>query len=106
MVHFMSTEASKLGIVTNVDQPNFDGLTAHAFCHKADFGEWYDIVRNEHPLTCTFSYAGPEYDPNQPTRDLFTIQVHTGTQEPPGEGPEEIQSKLFPESVLKVLRDA
>jgi hypothetical protein len=105
-VYFFSGGSASLGVVYNVDQPNFNGLTAYAYCHKADFGEWYDMVRNERPLKCVYAYAGPDYDPNQPTRELYWIQMFTGTQEPPGEGPEEVQSRLFPESVMQVLRGA
>ena len=104
-IYFFPNGSSTLGVVTNVDQPNFNGLSAYAYCHKADFAEWYDMLRNERPLRCLFGYAGPEYDPNQPSRTLHWIQLMTGTQEPPGEGAEEVQSMLFPASILEA-RDA
>ena len=103
-VFFFATGSSTLGVVYNVDQPNFDGLTAYAYCWKVDFGEWYDMLRNETPLRCTFAYAGPDYDPNQPRRELWWIQLYTGQQEPPGEGPEEVQAMQFPAEVLRMLR--
>ena len=103
-IYFFPNGSSTLGVVTNVDQANFNGLSAYAYCHKADFAEWYDMLRNERPLRCAFAYSGPEYDPNQPSRELYWIQLFTGTQEPPGEGAEEVQAMLFPASVLESAR--
>jgi hypothetical protein len=103
-IFFFESGSGTLGVVTNVDQPNFDGLTAYAYFRKPDFAEWYDILRNERPLKCTFAYAGPENDPNQPRRELSWIQLYTGQQEPPGEGPEDVQSKLFSAETLEILR--
>lgn len=93
-----------LGVVTNVDQPNFNGLTVYAYCLKADYDDWYDILRNEQPLKFSCAYAGPDYDPNQPTRQLWNLQLYTGLPEPPGEGSEDVQAKLFPSEVLGMLR--
>jgi len=103
-IYFFEAGSATLGVVTNVDQPNFLGVSAYAYCRKPDFAEWYDILRNESPLKCTFAYAGPDYDPNQPRRELWWIQLYTGQQEPPGEGPEEVQSKLFSAEILETLR--
>ena len=47
---------------------------------------------------------GPDNDPNQPTRQLWWIQLYTGQQEPPGEGPEELQGKPFSAETLDILR--
>jgi hypothetical protein len=69
-----------------------------------DFAEWYDILRNEKPLKCAFAYSGPDYDPNQPSRQLYWIQLYTGQPEPPGEGPEEVQARLFSGETLAMLR--
>jgi hypothetical protein len=102
-VYFFTSGSSTLGVVTNVDQPNFNGLSAHAYCFKADFAEWYDILRNEKPLKCSYGYAGPEFDPNQANRALYWIQLYTGQPEPPGEGPEGVQSMLFPTHILHML---
>jgi hypothetical protein len=103
-VYFFENLTGALGVVYNVDQPNFDGQTAYAYCRRADFGDWYDMLRNEQPLKFTYAYAGPDYDPNQPTRELWWVQLYTGLQEPPGEGPEDVQAKLFPADVLDMLR--
>jgi len=103
-IYFFESGPTTLGIVYNVDQPNFNGLTAYAYCRKPDFAEWYDMLRNEAPLTCTFAYAGPDYDPNQSTRELWWIQLYTGQQEPPGEGPEDVQQAVFPVHVLEQLQ--
>jgi hypothetical protein len=103
-VYFGEVPTNILGVVTNVDQPNFDGLTAYAFLRRPDFAEWYDILRNEKPLSCFSSYAGPEYAPNQPNRVLNRIELYTGQPEPPGEGAEEVQANLFPAEILAVLR--
>jgi hypothetical protein len=103
-VFFFENPSSSLGVVVNVDQPNFNGLTAYAYCRKADFPDWYDLLRNERPLRFTCAYAGPDYDPNQSSRELFWVQLYTGQQEPPGEGPEEVQAQLFPTDVLDIMR--
>jgi hypothetical protein len=103
-VFFFENPTGTLGVVNNVDQPNFNGLTAYAYCRKADFVDWYDMLRNEKPLKFTCAYAGPDFDPNQPSRELWWVQLYTGTQEPPGEGAEAVQAKLFPASVLEVLK--
>lgn len=104
ILFFFESGSTTLGVVTNVDQPNFNGLNAYAYCRKPDFAEWYDILRNEQPLKCTFAYAGPANDPNQPTRELWWIQLFTGQPEPPGEGPEEVQTMLFSAETLNMLR--
>jgi hypothetical protein len=103
-VYFFPSGSNTLGVVSNVDQPNYNGLTAYAYCWKADFAEWYDILRNERPLKCTYGYAGPDYDPNQASRALWSIQLYTGQQEPPGEGPEQVQAMVFPAAVLHLLQ--
>ena len=73
-------------------------------CRKADFGVWYDMLRNEKPVKFSFAYDGPEFDPNQPNRLLLQVQLHTGEQEPPGEGPEDIQAKIFTTEMLDIIR--
>ena len=103
-VYFFEGGSTTLGVVVNVDQPNYNGLTAYSYCRKADFADWYDMLRNERPVNCTCHYAGPDYDPNQPNRQLSSIQLYTGAQEPPGEGPEGVQSMQLPESVIDFLR--
>jgi hypothetical protein len=95
------------GLVHNVDQPNFDGIGVSAFLWKADFAAWYDLLRNEQPLKFAYYYDGEgSYDPNRPTRELFGVQLYTGLPEPPGEGPEDLQAKLFPADALDLLRKA
>lgn len=105
-VFFFDNGSTTLGVVTNVDQPNFNGQSAYAYCRKADFADWYDLLRNEKPLKFTYSYAGPDFDPNQSARDLQWVQMYTGEQEPPGEGPEEVQSLLFPAELLERVTKA
>lgn len=104
-VYFFENQPGTLGVVTNVDQPNYNGQTAYAYCRKGDFADWYDLLRNEQPLKCTYGYAGPDFDPSQPARNLYSIQLYTGSQEPPGEGPEDLQAKLFPASILEILKN-
>ena len=72
-LYFLETPPAVLGVVYNVDQPNYDGQTAYAYCRKADFAEWYDMLRNERPLKFTYDYAGAEFDPNQPSRVLSNV---------------------------------
>ena len=103
-VYFFEGGSTTLGVVTNVDQPNFNGLTAYAYCRKEDFSEWYDLLRNEAPVKVTYAYAGPDYDPNQPSRELWWVQLYTGQPEPPGEGAEESQANLLPAELLEVLQ--
>jgi hypothetical protein len=98
--------AGPLGVVTNVDQPNYSGIAAYAYLFKVDFAEWYDILRNEAPLTCVFGYTGPDFDPSQPVRQLSWIQLFTGQPEPPGEGAEHHQAMFFAPEALDVLRAA
>ena len=105
-LYFFPSPPNTLGVVTNVDQPNFNGLSAYAYCHKADFAEWYDLLRNERPLRCYFAYSGPDYDPNQSSRTLHFVQLMTGTPEPPGEGAEEVQTMLFPASLIEATQSA
>ena len=44
--------------------------------------------------------------PTNPTASYFWVQLYTGEQEPPGDGAEAVQAKLFPASVLEVLKRA
>jgi hypothetical protein len=93
-----------LGIATNVDQPNYNGITAYAYCRKEDFAEWYGMLRNEAHLKFGYAYSGPDYDPNQPNRNLSWVQLYTGQPEPPGEGAEDLQARIFPAHMLEALR--
>jgi hypothetical protein len=104
-VFFFENQPATLGLVYNVDQPNYNGQTAYAYCRKDDYADWYDLLRNEQPLKCTYAYAGADFDPSQPARELRWIQLYTGSQEPPGEGPEDLQAKLFPASILEILKN-
>jgi len=103
-IYFFETPGAMLGVVQNVDQPNFDGLTVYAYLFKADFADWYDILRNEKPLKCYYSYDGADFDPNDPSRALRSIALATGEPEPPGEGPEEVQAQQFPAETLRLIR--
>jgi hypothetical protein len=104
-IYFFENPGSVLGIVNNVDQPNFNGRRAFAYLRKADFADWYDILRNEKPLKCYYSYAGADFDPNESVRSLLSISLSTGEPEPPGEGPEEVQAQQFPAEMLRIIRD-
>lgn len=86
-VYFFETPPAP-GTVTNVDQPNLNGLSIYAYARKEDFTTWYDLLRNEKPMSFVCAYDGPNFDPSQPTRSLYWFQLFTGQQEPPGEGPE------------------
>ena len=61
---------------------------------QADFAAWYDILRNEAPLTFSCEYAGPAFDPATPSRTISWFQLFTGQQEPPGEGPDGASTAL------------
>lgn len=86
-VYFFEAPAST-GVVTNVDQPNYNGLSVYAYGRKEDFATWYDLLRNEKPLSFVCAYDGADFDPSQATRSIYWFQLFTGQQEPPGEGPE------------------
>jgi hypothetical protein len=102
-VYFFESQVTTSGVITNVDQPNFNGQRAYASCRLFDFAQWYDILRNERPLRCVYAYDGPEFDPSQPTRSLYWIQLTTAEPEPPGEGPEAVERSMFSSDVLKML---
>lgn len=89
--------------MTNVDQPNFNGLNVFAYAYKADFSDWYDLTRNEAPLKFNCAYSGPDFDPNLSNRQLHWFQLYTGQPEPPGEGPEQLQAMLLPTEVVRSL---
>ena len=103
-IFFFQNPSTTLGVVFNVDQPNFNGLSVYAYCLKPDYDDWYDILRNEQPLKFSCGYGGPDFDPGQPARELSNVELYTGEPEPPGEGPEEVQAKLFPAEVVEMLR--
>jgi hypothetical protein len=95
------------GLVHNVDQLNFDFIGISAFLDKADFAAWLDVLRNERPLKFEYRYDGEgSHNPDRPTRELFGVQLYTGLPEPPGEGLEDLQAKLFPTDALDLLRKA
>ena len=83
-IYFMEAVRRVSGAVTNVDQLNYDGQRVTAFCRLRDFGQWYDILRNERPLNCAYAYEGAEFDTNDPDRRLNWIQLTTSQPEPPG----------------------
>lgn len=87
-IYFLDSPGAGLGSVFNVDQPNFNGRSAIAYCRKAEFAELYDFLRNERPVRFSCYYDGPEFDPSKPSRSIFNWQLYTGQPEPPGEGPE------------------
>jgi hypothetical protein len=73
---------------------------------KGEFSVWHDILRNEKPLNCTVSFSGPDFDPSQPVRTLYWMQLNTGMEEPPGEGPEGLKLMRLPLDVKEfLLRD-
>ena len=91
-VYFFDTQptGNAIGVVTNVDQPNYNGHSVYAYCWKPDYDDFYDIVRSEKPLKFRYWYDGQSPDPAQPRRNLSFIQLFTGLPEPPGEGPEDV----------------
>jgi hypothetical protein len=104
-IYFFENPSGTLGVVTNVDQPNYNGLNAYAYSRRADFADWYDMIRNERPMKFSCGYEGPDFDPSKPSRALYWVQLYTGLQEPPGEGPEETQTLTFSADVLNVLKE-
>lgn len=102
-IYFFDSPPASFGVVTNVDQPNFNGLNVYGYCRKADFVDWYDMLRNESPLRLSCAYDGPDFDANKPSRTLFWVQIYTGQQEPLGEGSEGIATLQFPAAVDQAL---
>jgi hypothetical protein len=105
-LYFIAGDFANLGVVANVDQPNYNGHSVYAYCKKADFAEWYDLLRYEAPLKFEYFYDGPDFDPSQPGRALRSYQLYTGLPEPPGEGPEEILANRFPALMRALFEDS
>jgi hypothetical protein len=89
-LYYMESPPAHAGWVHNVDQPNFNGQAVYAYSRLTNFADVYDIVRSEKPISVSYFYAGPDFDPSQPVRSLSFIQVYTGLAEPPGEGPKDM----------------
>lgn len=93
-IYFFHTSDSHqtMGVVSNVDQLNYDGHLVFAYLWKDDFADWYDILRNEQPLKFRYFYEGEgSYDPDQPRRSLKRVWLYTGLPEPPGEGEDDLE---------------
>jgi hypothetical protein len=88
-IYFREAGIENLGVVSNVDQPNFEGHHITAIIRMEDFEDWYDLLRSESPLRLLYSYEGRDFDPERPRRRLEVIQLFTGLPELPGEGPAE-----------------
>jgi hypothetical protein len=86
-VYFMDPKPQVVGTVTNVDQPNFNGLTFYAYAWKADYADFYELLRSEAPLYFFFAFA--DGNSSQPSRQLYSYQLGTAGFEPPGEGSED-----------------
>jgi hypothetical protein len=98
---------TRLGVVVNVDQLNFEGHRVFARLWKNDFADWYDILRNEQPLRFFYRYEGEgSIDPSQSRRELFAVRLYTGLPEPPGEGEDDLQALLFKEDAPELRRAA
>jgi hypothetical protein len=89
------TAPARIGSVTNVDQPNFNGHFVTATLRMSDFADIYDVLRSEKPVRLSYHYAPVGFDPQRPVRDLFRVLVGTGA-EPVGEGPAEDLSDSSP----------
>jgi hypothetical protein len=85
------THVSKVWL--NDDDPD-RGVSSTVFCYKRDYAEWYDVLRNERPITCGLSYDHSPTDPEDPEWYLLGIQLYTSLTEPPGEGPEDLLEPL------------
>jgi hypothetical protein len=107
-IFFSDRRLTRLGVVVNVDQLNFEGHRVFARLAKDDFADWYDILRNEQPLRFRYGYDGEgSIDPSQSTRELFTVRLYTGLPEPPGEGEDDVlQALLFKEDAPELRRAA
>jgi hypothetical protein len=81
--------SSRLGWVSNVDQPNFNGLAFFAYLRKSDYADIYDVLRNERPVRFYYYYDPPGFNPAAPMIDLTVLWIHTGP-EPLGEGPVDV----------------
>jgi hypothetical protein len=94
-LYFFEPPPENLGLVTNVDQPNLNGHQIYAFLRKSDYAEVYDVLRSEKPVRLTYFYSPSEFNAQQSTRTLLSVQVGTG-DEPPGEGPEDVSPVELP----------
>ena len=93
-LYFVEDPASYVSRVFPGSQPELGGLQGTAFCFKADFAGWDDILRNERPLSCAVSYPDPEPGSTEPSQLLAEVQLYTSFYEPPGEGPEGLIERL------------
>jgi hypothetical protein len=107
-IFFSDIPRTRLGVVVNVDQLNFQGHRVFARLWKGDFAAWYDILRNEQPLRFRYRYDGEgSIDPSQSMRELFTVRLYTGLPEPPGEGEDDdLQALVFKEDAPELRRAA
>ncbi len=74
-----------IGVVTNVGGLNFNGINVIAWMSPSMFDEVYDIVRNEEPITVTYTYKDVPDQPSSTTKYLTSIKIGTD-DELPGEG--------------------
>jgi hypothetical protein len=92
---YFESASSSIGVVTNVDQPNFNGHNVYAYLRKYDFADSYDMLRSEKPINLNYAYTPSEFNPQQGTRNLVWVQMGTGF-EPPGEGPQDVSPAGVP----------
>lgn len=87
---FFFEQPGFFGLVRNVDQLNYNGHLVDARCRKADFRDFYELLRSEKPINFGYTYDEAEADPGRPgTRNLLHVRLFTGL-EPPGEGPADL----------------
>lgn len=77
------------GRVRNVNGLNFDGLSVFAQIPYGDFERHYEVLRSEAPLSLVFYYGSG----STTTRPLTYVAFETG-DEPPGEGPEDVDALM------------
>ena len=76
----------QLGVVTNVDQPNYNGLTAYAYCFKTDFAERHYFLRTSDRSSASSDTRGkPDYGSEQaiPCELNWIPAIAPGAPEPP-----------------------
>jgi hypothetical protein len=99
VVGFYDDPPEQFGIVRNVNPMDYIGHNVHAWLPKVDFNDWYDVLRNEAPLLLQYRYDPDAYDVEHfpYTRKLTFISLFTGSDEPPGEGPDDLMEPLLAE---------
>jgi len=92
-------EANGMVVFPGAD-PDNGGAQAIVSASKDDFADWYDIVRNERPISVLVTYDDAIAGSSPDSHQVIAVSIITAITEPPGEGPEGFLRRVM------ALRDA